>query len=144
LMNGLDWAAALKDLQALIDHLHNTGSTSVGITGFCMGGALTLAAASNLRGLKAAVPFYGIPPQLSEGKIFVPIQGHFAKHDDWCTVAKVEELGAKLKAAHANYEFHIYDAHHAFCNEKRTEVYSPVHAQQAFDRTFAFFGQHLL
>lgn len=143
LMKGLDWAAALKDLQALIDHLHNTGSPAVGITGFCMGGALVLAAAANLRGLRAAVPFYGIPPSLPENKIFVPIQGHWAKTDDWATPEKVTELAGKLTAAHAQFEFHTYDGHHAFCNEKRPEVYNAALAQQALDRTFAFFGQHL-
>ena len=57
-MNGLDWGAALDHVAGAIAHLkaHARSNGKVGITGFCMGGAVTLSAASGLRGLSAAVP----------------------------------------------------------------------------------------
>src|SRR5262249_36537718 len=40
---------------------HARSNGKVAVTGFCMGGALTFAAARYLDGLAAAVPFYGLP-----------------------------------------------------------------------------------
>jgi carboxymethylenebutenolidase len=42
------------------------------------------------------------------------------------------------------HTFHTYDAHHAFVNKNRPEVYNPAVAEVALDRTMAFFGKHLL
>jgi dienelactone hydrolase len=44
-----------------------------------MGGALTLATAVNVRGLAAAVPYYGLPGDLDWSKIDAPLQAHFAQ-----------------------------------------------------------------
>lgn len=41
LMDGLDWPGAVDDIRGAVDHLKPHGP--VGIIGFCMGGALTLA-----------------------------------------------------------------------------------------------------
>jgi len=41
--------------------LKQNGCTKVAVTGFCMGGALSIAAASANVGLDAAAPFYGVP-----------------------------------------------------------------------------------
>jgi carboxymethylenebutenolidase len=55
----------------------------VGVTGFCMGGALTLASAVRVPGIDAAVAFYGTPPpelaDPTESK--VPVQAHFGEED---------------------------------------------------------------
>jgi carboxymethylenebutenolidase len=39
-------------------------------------------------------------------------------------------------------ELHVYDAQHAFCNERRPEVYNPDAAALAWDRTLAFVREH--
>jgi carboxymethylenebutenolidase len=59
-MNNLDFKAAVEEISAAAAYLRATGSPKVGVTGFCMGGALTLAA-SQLAGVDCAAPFYGIP-----------------------------------------------------------------------------------
>ena len=71
--------------------------------GFCMGGALTIAALVHIPELAAGVCFYGIPPKefADPAKIKAPFQGHFANQDDWCTPAAVDELEAAMKAAGA-------------------------------------------
>ncbi len=59
----------------------------MGVTGFCMGGALTFAAATlipkDVPQLAAAAPFYGIPsPQLCDvTTIKIPVQAHFGEQD---------------------------------------------------------------
>jgi dienelactone hydrolase len=69
--------------------------------GFCMGGALTIAAAVHVPNLAAGVCFYGIPPKefADPANIRIPFQGHFASKDDWCTPAAVDALEAAMRAA---------------------------------------------
>ncbi|MCW5774258.1 MAG: dienelactone hydrolase family protein, partial [Rhodospirillaceae bacterium] len=89
LMTGLDFAGATQqDIRGALRHL-KTISGKVGVMGFCMGGALTIAAAVHLAEAEAAVCLYGIPPAefADPAKIRIPFQGHFANIDDWCTPA---------------------------------------------------------
>ena len=60
-MSGLDFAGAIKDIAAAKAHLEKMGCEKVFITGFCMGGALTIATIANVPGFAAAFPFYGVP-----------------------------------------------------------------------------------
>ena len=142
MMNTLDFADATRqDIAGALAFLSARGR-KVGVTGFCMGGALTIAAAVHLPGLSAASCFYGIPPAefADPAKIAIPFQGHFADLDDWCTPAAVNGLEGKLKVPAEIYRYH---AHHAFFNERRPEVFDAACAKQAWERTIAFFGKHL-
>jgi carboxymethylenebutenolidase len=143
LMSGLDWGSALQDIQASVNYLKTYGNGKVGVTGFCMGGAVTLAALCKVNGLDAGVVFYGIPPEqyLDLKNIKVPFIAHWAKQDDWCTPQKVQEIEKKLPKG--NWKFYWYNAKHAFCNEARPEVYDAKACRTALDRTFAFFGSKL-
>ena len=57
----------------------------IGVAGFCMGGALSLAAAADLGSdvVAASAPFYGIPNQTKFNleSIKIPVQAHFGKRD---------------------------------------------------------------
>ena len=56
----LDWQGAIQDIQASVSYLKNSrGCTKIGIVGFCMGGALSIAAASLCEDINASCPFYG-------------------------------------------------------------------------------------
>ena len=112
--------------------------------GFCMGGALTIAAAVHLPEVAAAVCFYGIPPKefADPAKIRVPFQGHFANQDDWCTPAAVDDLERTLKSAGAKCEIYRYNAAHAFFNE-RSPAYNLEAANLAWDRMSAFLRVQL-
>lgn len=143
-MTHLDWSRAWQqDLAGAIGHLRN-GGHKVGVTGFCMGGALTIIAAVHLP-CDAAVCFYGIPPEQAAdpAQIKVPFMGHFASQDDWCTPAAVDELEAKLKAGSVDYVLYRYEGHHAFMNEQRPDVYDPKIAATAWDRTIGFLDTRL-
>jgi dienelactone hydrolase len=59
-MGSLDFKAAVADVADAAAYLRACGARRVGCVGFCMGGALTLAAAQHA-GVDAAVPFYGVP-----------------------------------------------------------------------------------
>ena len=83
LMGSLDWPKALAEIVAAAEHLrdHETSNGKVAVMGFCMGGALTFAAAANIPWLAAAVPFYGIPNEklADYTKEKAPILAHFAQ-----------------------------------------------------------------
>ena len=146
LMNGLDWAQAIDDLAGAAAYLrgHARGNGRVAVTGFCMGGALTFAAAANIPGLSAAVPYYGVPGAQDWAKAKdVPIQAHFAIHDEWATVAKAEEIQRAVTAAGGRMELFTYDAQHAFCNDRRPEVYSPDSCANAWKRTVDFLRAYV-
>ena len=94
MMSGLDFVGASdQDIAGAVKHLAGM-SRKVGVMGFCMGGALTIAAAARVPGVACGVPFYGVPPgELADpAKIKIPMQGHFANQDDWCTPAGRERL----------------------------------------------------
>jgi carboxymethylenebutenolidase len=139
LMTGLDFADAThQDLRGAAQHLQ-AQSGRVAVMGYCMGGALTIAAAVHVPEFAAGVCFYGIPPKAfaDPAKIGMPLQSHFANKDDWCTPAAVDDLERTLKAAGARHEIYRYDAAHAFANE-RSAAYNVACANQAWERMAAF------
>jgi carboxymethylenebutenolidase len=145
LMHGLDFADALfQDLGGAVAAAHEHHG-EVAVMGFCMGGALTIAAAVRLPYVAAGVCFYGVPPQglADPSALRVPLQGHFAEHDDWCTPEVVRQLEDRLRDSGADYELHRYNAQHAFLNEARPEVYDPEAATVAWRRSLDFLGRHL-
>jgi carboxymethylenebutenolidase len=117
----------------------------VGLTGFCMGGAVTVIGAARIPELSAAVCFYGIPPEkvASPKDVRVPLQCHFAAQDDWCTPDVVDAFEKGLRAAGKDFEIHRYPGHHAFMNSDRKEVYDDASAKVAWDRCVAFLRRHL-
>ena len=133
--------AALKQIADTVEMLkaHPRCNGKVAVTGYCMGGALTLASAVNIRGLSAVVPFYGLPGDLDWSKVDAPIQAHFAKTDDWATVEGAEKVKAAVRVP---MELHVYDAQHAFCNDQRPDVYNADACRQAWGRTVAFVRAH--
>ena len=152
LMSGLDFGdAASQDIRGAVQFLKGRCS-KVGITGFCMGGALTLLSLTQSPEIDAGVVWYGCPPldYIDASMIRAPIMGHWATQDEFFKIETVDGLEEKLNAAKVDFEFHRYLAHHAFANETavgpaRTPAtqYDPVWAQQAWDRTLRFFGRTL-
>ena len=144
LMTGLDFVGASdQDIAGAVKHLA-ASSRKVGVMGFCLGGALTIAAAARVPGIACGVPFYGIPPgQLADpAKITIPIEGHFANTDDWCTPQLVNDFEKAMTVAGNKPSIFRYDAAHAFANET-SAAYNATAAQQAWQRTMAFLGKHL-
>jgi carboxymethylenebutenolidase len=144
LMTGLDFADAThQDLRGAAQHLQ-TQSGRVAVMGYCMGGALTIAAAVHVPEFAAGVCFYGIPPKAfaDPAEIGMPLQGHFANKDDWCTPAAVDDLERTLKTAGIRHEIYRYDAAHAFANE-RSAAYDVACSNQAWERMAAFLGAQI-
>lgn len=150
LMEGLDFGdAATHDVRGAIQHLKKPG-TKVGVTGYCMGGALTLLAAMHVPEADAAVVFYGYPPPEAgdPATIKIPLQCHFAKHDEFFAPAGVEKLEERLKEGHVPCELFWYDAKHAFANPNPPGNaglghYDPAAAQLSWERAVRFWKNTL-
>lgn len=144
-MTSLDFMdATTQTVRGAVQYLKRN-SAKVGLTGFCMGGAVTIIGAAKIAELSAAVAFYGIPPEAAAkpADVRIPLQGHFANRDDWCTPAVVDAFEKGLKAAGKAAEFFRYDADHAFVNEQRAAVHDREAAELAWSRATAFFHKHL-
>lgn len=152
LMNSLNFGdAAGQDVRGAVQYLKSSGTTKVAVTGFCMGGALTLLAAVNVPELDAAVVWYGVPPleYVDAAKLKIPLMGHFAIRDTAFPITKVDELEKKLRQSAVAFEFFRYDAKHAFANEtadsKKLDFlqYDATAAALAWKRTIDFLSTHL-
>jgi len=143
-MGSLNFIDATEQTVRGAAQLLKKSGAKVGLTGFCLGGAVTIIGACRIPELSAAVCFYGIPPEsvAKPADIKVPFQAHFANQDDWCTPAAVDAFEAALKAAGRNAEVFRYDASHAFVNEQR-DVYDRAAAELAWGRTLKFWATHL-
>lgn len=144
-MNHLDWGRSVGLVKTAVAALKEKGG-KVAVTGYCMGGALTILAGIKLgAAFDAAIPFYGMPPAEagSAADIKVPVLAHFANIDDWCTPARVDELEATMKKGGVRISMHRYDAQHAFCNNARPEVYVEAAAKLAWERNLKFLGEHI-
>jgi carboxymethylenebutenolidase len=142
LMSSLDFPDAThQDLRGAVLHM-KASSAKVAVMGFCMGGALTVAAAVHIPECAAGVCFYGIPPKeiADPAKIAIPFQGHFANQDDWCTPAAVDALETAMTGSKP--EIYRYAAAHAFFNE-RSPAYDLPCANQAWNRMAAFLEAKL-
>jgi carboxymethylenebutenolidase len=150
LMGGLDFAdAATQDVRGAVNFLKKA-SSRVAVTGFCMGGALTILAAANVPEADAAVSWYGVPPLefVDASKIRAPLMGHFALEDAFFPIAQVDALEKQLKQAGKPFEFFRYPAQHAFANETLINPpipakYDAPSAETAWRRTLDFFRRHL-
>ncbi|KAF6173268.1 hypothetical protein GIB67_026963 [Kingdonia uniflora] len=122
LMDGLDWQGAVKDIRASVNWLKANGSQKVGVTGYCMGGALSIASAVLVPEVDAVVAFYGVPsPELADpAKAKKPLQAHFGELDSFVgfsDVTAAKSLEEKLKTSGVPSEVHIYPGRgHAFMN----------------------------
>ena len=145
LMSGLNFIdAAEQDVRGAVQYLKQE-SAKVGVTGFCMGGALTIVAAVKVPEMDAGACFYGVPPpQIADSRsIAIPMIYHFADRDDWVTPKVVSDLETAVEGSKSAHTIYRYDAEHAFMNEARPEVYDAALAKTAWDRTLDFFKKTL-
>jgi carboxymethylenebutenolidase len=144
-MRTLDFLDAVDQVMRGAAQYLKAGGAKVGLTGFCLGGALTILGASRLSEFSAAVCFYGLPPAGAAklAGIRIPLQAHFARQDDWCTPQAVDEFEAAMVAAGNPAEVFRYDAKHAFMNEQRPDTYDRPSAELAWQRSLTFWADHL-
>ncbi len=141
----------LDDLTAAFDHLAHKETVApkeFGVTGFCIGGALTFAAACAFPDrVAAAAPFYGggIVNLLDRAdRIASPLYLFFGEHDAFIPLDQVRRIETKLTELGKDFQLKIYPgADHGFFNEERPSVYHPGAATDAWRELTRFFAAHL-
>jgi carboxymethylenebutenolidase len=149
-----DLAAAAAFLRAAPAGAHR----KVGVTGFCMGGAITLRqTVDNANVFDAASVFYGKVRYGTTGEngaitpialayaddIGVPLAGSWGARDTSILPDDVRALDARLSERNRPHDFRIYEgAGHAFFDDTRAS-YEPAAASDAWTRTLAWFERHL-
>jgi len=146
LMKGLDWARAAKEIAGAVRYLREVeGATHVGVTGFCMGGALTIIAATQ-PGVDAYVAFYGFPPAGAAplDKVEAPGLIFFGEDEPYFSIPDARAFADTQKKRGREAEVIVYPgAGHAFFNDTRPEAYREAAANYAWRRTLDHFGRHL-
>ena len=114
----------------------------VGVLGFSMGAAWSLAVAENDPNVSAAVLFYGAG-EADFSKVKAKILGHFSETDEWEPLEYVRAMEADMKTAGLDVTLHIYPkAGHWFVEEDRPE-YDSASASLAWSRTYEFLRKNL-
>jgi carboxymethylenebutenolidase len=133
-----DFEAGTRWLQA---HADTTGR--VGVVGFCFGGSVANNMAVRIPTLAAAVPFYGGQARVEDvPRINAALLLQYAENDQRIN-AGWPAYEAALQANKKTYAMHMYPGtSHGFHNDT-TPRYDAEAAKLAWDRTIAFFNQHL-
>ena len=146
LLKGLDWARAATEIAGAVRYLRQSeGVTRVGVVGFCMGGALTIIAATQ-PGVDAYVSFYGFPPAGAAplDKIVAPGLIFFGEREEFFSVPDAKAFAEAQRKRGREAEVIVYPgAGHAFFNDTRPEAYRRDAANDAWWRTLEHFGRHL-
>lgn len=145
MQRSLEPARLMEDFFAAFEHLrdHADSTGKVGCVGFCYGGGVCNALAVAYPDLAASVPFYGRQPAAEDvPAIEAPLLIHYAGLDDRIN-AGWEAYSAALRAHQKEFSVHFYpDVNHGFHNDT-TPRYDAEAATLAWDRTIAFFEEHL-
>ena len=134
-----DFVAAVRYLQA-----HPDCNGSIGVTGFCFGGAMANTLAWRLPNVvKTAVPYYGGQPSAEEAaKIKGALLIHFAELDTRVN-AGWPAYEAALKSAGVEYQAYIYPGvNHGFHNDT-TPRFDEAAATLSWTRTIDFFRKKI-
>ncbi len=122
------------------------GGQKVGTIGWCFGGGWSLQTALVLpEDIDATVIYYGrvVTEKAELEKLRMPILGIFGAEDDGIPVDSVRAFESALKELGKNASIHVYEgANHAFANPSG-QNYKAEPANDAWQKTLAFFGEHL-
>jgi len=141
------WQAVAEDTGAgfiYLGKLPHVRADRLGLIGFCWGGEMTFSSATEVRGLKAVVVFYGRSPKPLERikNIQAPVLAHYGEKDPGVNqdIPSTEEA---MKQYANSYTYKIYPgAFHGFHTDS-SDRYHPEAAKEAWAKTLDFFKKNL-
>ena len=142
------WQNVAEDVAsgfAYLNVLPDVRADRHGLIGFCWGGEMTFASATQLNALDAAVVFYGRSPSPLDSvkNIRAPLMAHYGEKDPGVNKG-IDETVAAMKKYNKVYDHKIYSgAQHAFNNDSNAERYHAQAAQEAWARTLDFLRKNL-
>ncbi len=154
-MGNLNKEGLTNDLKATTDFLTTVGysAPNIGIVGYCMGGTVTFCAATTGT-VGAAASFYGggvetgrfgLAPLVELApSLACPWLGLYGDLDSGIPVEQVEHLRDAAATSSQLTEIVRYaDGDHGFHCDARPQVYNPIAAADAHQRTIDFFAAQL-
>jgi carboxymethylenebutenolidase len=136
----------LENLRQAHAFLAAAGATRIGVIGWCFGGGWSLQTGLTLGdGIDATVIYYGRleTEAAALAPLTSPVLGIFGAEDRGIPVKSVRQFEAALAELGKEAAVYIYEgANHAFANPSGTR-YNAEAAEDAWDKTLAFFSAHL-
>ena len=129
--------------------LSEVTSSSVGVVGFCMGGSLAIWSGTLTDQITATVGFYPGASWERHAPVWRHYAGksaifHCAEGDGTSSAPGIQEaLNEISKNGGSAVAYDYPGTQHAFFNDDRPEVFNPVAAALAWERTLEFFLTHL-
>ena len=146
LFRQLDQAKTRADFIAAATFLRGRPECTgrIGAVGFCYGGGMVNYLATRLgTDLMAGVAFYGSAPNLEDvPKIRCPLLVQSAENDPRIN-ASWPDYESALQAAGVDYQRYLYPGTQHGFNNDTTPRYDEEAAKLAWERTIAFFDQHV-
>ena len=137
-----DTAIVSGAVAALSTGALGTKYAKLGTLGWCFGGGWSLnTAAVGGQKVKAAVAYYGMPPQ-DVTPIKAPVLFVWATQDGWINEKVVSEFKTKMASQKKPLTVLPYNAVHAFANPSNPK-YDPTDAKDAWTKTLAFYKKNL-
>ena len=135
LMGKVGFERPIQDVAAAAKRIAAAGK--VGTVGFCWGGTVAYAAAIQL-GLPSVSYYGGGNTYFVDQKATAPLMFHYGEKDDHISA----DDRAKVHAANPDAPLYVYPAGHGFNCDQRGS-YDAASAKLAWERTLAFFAQHI-
>ena len=153
MVNRLNIPSVVTDIGsalALLKSHSDVYPDQVGVMGFCLGGGLTLLAASKFSDeIAAAASFYGLygisVEQWNEliTTITAPVYLFLGEVDVFIPLDLVKQVESRFKELDKNYTLKVYpDANHGFFCHERSD-YNQLAAENSWQELTKFFEQHL-
>lgn len=143
-MHAVNQSMANSKMKAVLEALAGEGKAVVAM-GWCFGGGQALQAGIAAADQVKAVAIYYGRPELRVARLrrlAGPVLGIWANGDGWITPQRVDEFARALDKAGRDFEFHDFDAGHAFANPSG-DHYDSALARQARQLTSQFFDRAL-
>ena len=140
-INAITPEQRVADLGTAAAALRRLGASSIGVTGFCLGGGFAYSGAKHAEalGISASVPFYGGMIVDELGDLQCPTLILYGDQDEHIPFPDVEKIIARHGDA-----VHVYPGlGHAFMRDDDPDSYDEATATDAWDRMLAFFDEHL-
>jgi carboxymethylenebutenolidase len=142
------WQTITEDTEsglAYLKVLPDVRADKQALIGFCWGGEMTFAAATQIKTLDAVVVYYGRSPNPLDlvKNIQAPVLAHYGEKDAGVNKG-IDETAAAMKKYNKIYDYKIYSgAQHAFNNDANPSRYHAQAANEAWARTLDFLKKHL-
>ena len=142
------WQTVAEDTGSGVEYLKilpDVRGDRIAVVGFCWGGEMTFAAATQLKNIKAAVVYYGRSPNPLDlvKNIRVPVLAHYGEKDPGVNKG-IPDTEAAMKKYNKSYTYKIYPgAPHAFNQETLPDRYHAEAAKESWGRTLEFLRKNL-